>query len=42
MQIMQAGGGESVLKAVLFFGKRDEKGVEMPRSHAKCGHTAKA
>lgn len=42
MQIMQSGGGESVLKAALFFGKRDEKGVEMPRSHAKCGHTAKA
>lgn len=41
MQIMQT-GGESVLKAVLFFGKRDEKGGEMPRSHAKCGHTAKA
>lgn len=41
MQIMQS-GGESVLKTALFFGKRDEKGVEMPRSHAKYAHTAKA
>lgn len=41
MQIMQS-GGESVLKAALFFGKCDEKGVKMPRSHAKCGHAAKA
>lgn len=41
MQIMQT-GGESVLKAALFFGKRDEKGGEMPRSYAKCGYAAKA
>lgn len=41
MQIMQT-GGESVLNAALFFGKRDEKGVKMPRSHAKYAHAAKA
>lgn len=41
MQIMQS-GGKSVLNAALFFGKRDEKGGETPRSYAKCGHTAKA
>lgn len=39
---MQSGGGKSVLKATLFFGKRDEKGGETPRSHAKYAHAAKA
>lgn len=41
MQIMQTGGVKCV-KGFAFFGKRDEKGGETPRSHAKCGHTAKA
>lgn len=41
MQIMQSGGLKCV-KSLTFFGKRDEKGGEMPRSYAKCGHAAKA
>lgn len=35
------GGGKSVLKALLFFGKRNEKGGKMPRRHAKCDYAAK-
>lgn len=41
MQIMQTGGVKCV-KSLTFFGKRDEKGGEMPRSHAKYAHAAKA
>lgn len=41
MQIMQTVRWKCV-KGFAFFGKRDEKGGETLRSHAKCGHTAKA
>lgn len=35
-------GGQKCVKSLTFFGKRDEKNGETPRSHAKCGHAAKA